>query len=72
MAKPGLSRHKKRVTTLLAYLFGFLMLVVVGLVVFIALFPAPLYLLEVVMVALLGAALSASAWYAVSREPRKW
>ncbi len=72
MAKPGLSRHKARVTQVLIYLFGSLMLLVIGLVVFIAFFAGPAYLVQVVMVALLGAAVAAGAWYAISREPRRW
>lgn len=72
MAGRGLSRHKARVTKILAYLFGFLMLSLIGLVLFIAFFAGPLYLVQLATMALLGAALTASAWYAISREPRRW
>jgi hypothetical protein len=72
MANRGLSRHKATATTALAYLFGILMTVVICLVLYIALYTGPFLLVQIVMVALLGASVTASIWYAVSREPRRW
>lgn len=72
MAERGLSRHKARVTTGLAYLFGALMTLIIVLVLYIALYTGPFLLVQIVLVAMLAAPVVASAWYAVSREPRKW
>ena len=72
MAERGLSRHKSLVTTVLAYLFGLLMTLIIVLVLYIALFTGPFLLVQIVLVAMLAAPVVASAWYAVSREPRRW
>lgn len=72
MAEGGWSRHKSRVTTALAYLFGLLMTLIIVLVLYIALYTGPFLLVQIVLIAMLAAPVVGSLWYAVSREPRRW